>query len=336
MTCCCAKITPREIVTTTSTTTITIINSNNNSSSSSRNDNNNYSNNSNTNHSSSSSGGGDDHALRHHHFKPWTSLLEPASWGFAIWGLIYVMELLLTLYVAAVGMPVMLLARILPCWLAGHWMQALWCFLFRPEYKYLLQLPTASLLLAAIAFAGAYNGVAEYIAATCGTGTSTHSDLVMVGLLYVMRSTLAIHTSWLVIATFVNGNSWVAISTAQCFSVSRTRHTCQAAAALISVFVAAGAGLWASCLTRDPCFAATAAWALDALASRAMEKGQEQQQLQRLGGQQVKGEVVADVHESLAVVQGAASVVLKCTATMALILPIASYAMNAINLPAQQ
>ena len=77
---------------------------------------------------------------------PWPTLLSPAGWAFAIWGLIYMGEM--------AGLAVVLLntdgsleragRASNAAWLAANCAQALWCAAFRPWAVDLLWLPTCA------------------------------------------------------------------------------------------------------------------------------------------------------------------------------------------------
>mmetsp|Transcript_6119 Transcript_6119/g.13537 ORF Transcript_6119/g.13537 Transcript_6119/m.13537 type:complete len:331 (-) Transcript_6119:15-1007(-) len=235
------------------------------------------------------------------HIKPWQSLLEPASWAFGIWGAIYLGELALSLYASSVGFPAELFQRVLPYWIMGNWMQSLWCFVFRAEFKNHLWVPTLCLLLSAAAFTAAHGEASAYLS-DLGPAMAMSPQAWVAGLL---KPVLATHASWVGVAAMINLNSWLAIS------MGKVARGLQATVAFSSAFVIFGLGAMLT-LQRGECmFAATAAWSLSALSYRAAGKAL-----------QPKGIVAPDVHESIAAVEGILAGVLKCMAVGALVAPL--------------
>jgi len=190
------------------------------------------------------------------HIKPWLSLFEPSPWAFAIWGVIYLTELLVTVYLCvfyksmssefgAQGFP-----SALPYWTAGNCLQALWCFVFRPEFKSRLWIPSCCLFLSSLSLLGAY------------------MQLPSSGIIFVVaKLSLALHTSWLFCLTMITLNSWLALS-----GVFQRMSGLATVVALSSSLVAMLGGVLLSMYSSDISFALTCAWALDALASRSMDK----------------------------------------------------------------
>jgi hypothetical protein len=78
---------------------------------------------------------------------PWKTVFAPSSWAFAVWGLIYGCELLITTFIAFFSprffdRPLM---RAAPGWICANLFQSLWCAAFRPAYKKSLWLPSSLL-----------------------------------------------------------------------------------------------------------------------------------------------------------------------------------------------
>lgn len=111
---------------------------------------------------------------------PWTPVFAPAGWAFAIWGVIYLGESLLTTYVAAFdlpGVPPALLRKgkllalenrpevLALWWAAGSALQALWCLAFRPQFSNHLYVPAALLGGAAVCMFGAHGVLTRWIGA---------------------------------------------------------------------------------------------------------------------------------------------------------------------------
>jgi len=195
-------------------------------------------------------------------WQPWKTYFEPAGWAFAIWGVIYLGELLLTAYTTVLGAPADVFRAAAPFWLAGNLFQCLWCFTFRPEFRSGLWLPASFLAGGAASVLGAHRVFTSAIM-TLGPQHSLNEKL----LLLVCRFPLALHGTWLAAATLLNVNGWAA--------VGPSTVPFQLAVAFTSAFIAfsiAGAVTWQ---TKDVFIAATAAWALAALADRATSKGKD-------------------------------------------------------------
>lgn len=207
------------------------------------------------------------------HIKPWTSLFEAATWAFAIWGVIYASEVVLSGYVSIIGIPMRLFQRLVPYWLAGNWCQGLWCFAFRPEFKNALWIPTLFLALGTYCFTYMHYETSIFL--------RSYEGPARWGLI-LLRAPFAMHASWLAAATLLNFNSFAA--------VSKQSKGAQIAIAHASAFLAAAFGVYFALLTSDATLSLTVAWALEAVAQRSNEK------IKQPGNM-----VGADVQESLAV-----------------------------------
>lgn len=195
-------------------------------------------------------------------WQPWKTLFEPAGWAFAIWGVIYISEFLLTGYATLSGAPAEVFRNAAPFWLAGNLFQSLWCLTFRPEFRSGLWLPASFLAGGAASILSAHRVFTQVIM-TLGPQHATNEKL----LLLACRFPLALHGTWLAAATLLNTNGWAAIGP--------TTQPFQLALAFTSAFIAfaiAGVVTWQ---TKDVFIAATAAWALAALADRAMTKSED-------------------------------------------------------------
>lgn len=191
-------------------------------------------------------------------FKLLRTLFEPAPWAFAIWGVIYIGELLLTGYVGIIGQQESVIKKAMPAWLAGNLFQSLWCLTFRPQFGGVLWLPMSLLTFGAISFGFSHHHFSRAIA-------ELPSMLSWDGLtLSLMRFPLALHTGWLAAASLLNFNTWIAVS-------FRTMDT-QIAIAFLSIYAAAVVGLVVTASSKDPFIAFTIAWALAALADRTQKK----------------------------------------------------------------
>ena len=214
------------------------------------------------------------------HVKPWQSMFEPCGWAFAIWAPIYLLELLVARFTIGLSgvsaLPPSVLLRVLPWWVTGHWLQALWCLVFRPAYKYALWLPAVCLLLAAATLLVAYIVLLkEQAVLSAVVALPLHHYLSLL----VLRAALSMHGTWLLASALMVLNSWIstvsfsAAVSSDADKCSRAkRDALQLAVAMASALLLASVALGMSVWTRDPGFVATAAWALHALASRAQEK----------------------------------------------------------------
>lgn len=190
---------------------------------------------------------------------PWRTLFEPSGWAFAIWGVIYLSELLITAYVATIGKPILVLQKTVPYWLAGNLLQSIWCFCFRPEFKQYLWLPMSCLGLGAISFGISHNQLTQGL-----------NNLNVVGFNYdkivllLLRFPFSLHTGWLAAATLLNLNGWV--------SVTQQPMKIQIIVAFLSSYLGAIIGGILSYYTKDPFIGFTVAWALIALSTRTKGK----------------------------------------------------------------
>ena len=212
------------------------------------------------------------------------TLFAPAGWAFAIWGAVYLSELLLTLQVAIIGKPMEILKAITPYWTAGQLFQSLWCFVFRPKFKEALWLPTLHLALGSLSLLTAHQMIT--------TSIYPWSPLMDKVALIAIRSPIAIHGTWLAAASLLNLNGWI--------SNSNTSITTQTTVAFFSAYAAALIGAVVSFKTGDPLVAGTVAWALAALSAKTKE------------GSRV--DVATDIYESLAFTEKVLSNVMIVTA----------------------
>mmetsp|Transcript_1117 Transcript_1117/g.1819 ORF Transcript_1117/g.1819 Transcript_1117/m.1819 type:complete len:328 (+) Transcript_1117:145-1128(+) len=194
---------------------------------------------------------------------PWKSLFEPSGWAFAIWGVIYLSELLVTLYVGGIGEPVAALTKAVPYWLMGNLFQSAWCFAFCPEFRSVLWLPMILLALGSGSLALAHNELTFAI--------NNLSDAFNAGSkikLLLLRFPFALHTGWLAAASLLNLNAWI--------SVSKYSMDQQITTAFLSAYLGAAVGAGLSIRSGDPLIALTVAWALAALSDRTAQKVAEQ------------------------------------------------------------
>ena len=190
------------------------------------------------------------------HIKPWQSLFEPSPRAFAIWGVIYLTELLVTMYLCVFYKSVSSefgthgFQSALPYWTAGNCLQALWCFVFRPEFKSRLWIPSCCLFLSSLSLLGAY------------------MQLPSSGIIFVLaKLSLALNASWLFCLTMITLNSWLTLT-----GIFQRIGGLATVVAFSSSLAATLGGVLLSMYSSDISFALTCAWALDALAARSMDK----------------------------------------------------------------
>lgn len=183
---------------------------------------------------------------------PWKTIFMPSGWAFAIWGVIYLSELLLTVAVGVFLLPDLGITKVAPYWIAGNLFQSVWCLCFRKRFMKTLWLPTSQLLFAAVSFNLAHREMSHVLAAQSGIWKRIPALLA--------RAPLALHTTWLTAATLLNTNTWMA--------VSRLSLSTQLAVATASAYGSFIFGAYFTLVRRDPLIGLTVSWALAALADR--------------------------------------------------------------------
>jgi hypothetical protein len=215
--------------------------------------------------------------------------------------------------------------RMLPLWVGGNALQALWCFLFRPEFSSRLWAPTLCLFVAAACYSTAHTEVNAALGlsgspnplqdvsvsceggAVCPVALSTWESV----LCFALRSALSTHSMWLLVSAVVTLNSWLTVSYGE-----RVRGLLPSAG-FLSAFTLFLVGAWLSTSSGDPMFALTTAWALDATAHRSLQK------TAMIPSPMDKKAVSSDVHETLAGVETLLSGAAKCVAAGTLVVPLA-------------
>lgn len=187
----------------------------------------------------------------------WETVFAPAGYAFAIWGMIYLGELLITLYTGLYGIPDHPLRDATIWWTFGNIFQSLWCAAFRPQFKSFLWLPSSLLGLAAISLFKVHDVLTNSIL------DSSQSLWTKIGLT-AFRAPVSLHAGWLAAATLLNLNGWAAMSQISMGS--------QVALAFGSSYIAFILGLFIAIRQRDPLVALTVAWALGAIAYQTKEK----------------------------------------------------------------
>lgn len=216
---------------------------------------------------------------------PWKTLFEPAGWAFAIWGVIYITETILSGWVGAIGKPMEMFKKAAPFWAAGNLYQSLWCLVFRPEYEQFLWLPMLLLASASASMGLAHKQFTDSIDVVNGFWSNGVSRAAMLA-----RFPLALHTGWLAAASLLNLNGWAAKTSGL---------GTQIAAAFSSSFLAAAVSSALAIASGDGFISATAAWALAALSYRTNIKAVDTRKNPKLNAV-----VSADVQEGLSIVEG--------------------------------
>lgn len=189
----------------------------------------------------------------------WESFFEPSTWAFSIWALIFSTEFVASVFVGFVGEPKNALVKATPFWVAGNLFQALWCAAFRPPFKEMLWLPASLLVLTTISLG---LGHLELTTSIRYLSSAFNSDSQWK--LLLLRIPLALHVGWVIAASMVNLNAWLAMSKAS--------EDTLAVAAYLSACGGAIGGAALAWHTRDPVIAFTIAWALAALSDRTRQK----------------------------------------------------------------
>ena len=182
----------------------------------------------------------------------WETVFAPSGYAFAIWGVIYLGELLLSIYTGFYGKPVQLMNKAMMWWIMGNLFQSLWCACFRPAFRAVLWMPATLLGLGA----GSYLMLAKEITNSIFLESNSFQTKA---LLYLFRVPISLHTGWLTAATLLNFNSYAATSN---FSMGS-----QIALAIASAYIATAGGAAAAIWLKDPVLALTVAWALAAVAN---------------------------------------------------------------------
>uniref|UniRef100_A0A0G4GG02 Uncharacterized protein n=1 Tax=Chromera velia CCMP2878 TaxID=1169474 RepID=A0A0G4GG02_9ALVE len=197
---------------------------------------------------------------------PWRQFFEPSGWAFAIWAVIFLLELVLTICVAVAqssrfggGGGLSAVRDALPFWVAGNLFQSLWCGAFRPVFKRFLWLSAALLLLAAVSFLLVHSALTEGYRELC-SGEGGDVDAIR-RRLFLFRVPIALHSAWLCAASCVNFNAWVSVG-------SRQSLVPLLASGFGSAYVAALAGAAMGGMMEDPLFTLTVAWALAAVGDK--------------------------------------------------------------------
>ena len=183
---------------------------------------------------------------------PWRTVFSPSGWTFAIWGVIYLSEMILTIYVGVKGEPLEAVRSATSFWLMGNIFQSIWCFCFRPSFINQLWVPATQLAFGAVSFGLAHTSLTQSILA--------ESNQFWKFVLYAMRFPFSLHMTWLTAATLLNVNAWAVVSNVSLSS--------QLSLATACAYVTTLLGGLLSWKLNDPLIGLTVAWALAGLADR--------------------------------------------------------------------
>lgn len=186
---------------------------------------------------------------------PWPTLFAPAGFAFAIWGVVYVGELLgLVALCLADDALAKAAARSSRAWLCANVAQALWCAAFRPWA--LDRLWLSSLCLGATAVCLVASQLALVTLDGPAAGYPTRAPLKWALITYPR----SLHAGWATAAALVNVNAWtgkLALGPPTALAVTILSLVC--AVALADFYARSGLG----------CATAAVAWALLAVSKGA-------------------------------------------------------------------
>lgn len=180
------------------------------------------------------------------------TLVAPAGWAFAIWGPIFLGELLMTgsqLIVPATSPLIPILSQMAAPYISAQVFQTLWTASFRPKYKgWWMHISTCMLGGTAYSLSRAH--------AVLARNPRNYNHLQYA--LFMLP--ISLHFGWTTAATLVNLNGGIAMQlNISAKKVALVGHTSALAATVLGIFVT---------LTRTaPVFGGVIAWALTACAS---------------------------------------------------------------------
>ena len=191
-------------------------------------------------------------------------IFAPAGWAFAIWGVIYLGEILLSVSVGTNFLYRDYIDKhhITLGWASANIIQSLWCFSFRDTFKKVLWLPTLKLAGAALSQIVALKGVMqvmEEVDASIPEGGNHFFNMKII-LGWFISFPIALHAGWLMAASLLNLNTFATES-----GINLAENI---ALANISVYLAVSTSLATLYYTRNFFVPLTTAWALAAVASK--------------------------------------------------------------------
>ena len=180
---------------------------------------------------------------------PWNTIFQPAGYAFAVWAVIYVGEILVTLAVSNLGIPS---RNAVIYWTTANLFQSSWCLLFRPKYVEALWLPSIMIGLGALSLFGLHFEVTKAVA---------NASNVARLFLQILRIPISVHAAWLTAAFLLNLNGWVTVSG---LSISKQLYI-----ARFTSLLAALIGMVSIIVSGDPFISATVIWTLKAISLEA-------------------------------------------------------------------
>ncbi|GMH57891.1 hypothetical protein TrRE_jg3249, partial [Triparma retinervis] len=157
------------------------------------------------------------------------TLLAPAPWAFAIWGPIYLSELLLMLYITTTSNLPPTLTTAAPYWFLANVSQALWCLSFRR--KYVLSHNPLSYLSSPI-----------YLSLTSLSLLKVHAILTSGPSPWYLILPISLHAGWVSAASLVGLNGSLSYSSSPPPLLALAGYSSVAAALLLAKTVAGGGG----------------------------------------------------------------------------------------------
>lgn len=190
-----------------------------------------------------------------------TPIFAPSGWAFAIWGVIYLGEMILTVFTAIWGGNApwgSFLKEATPYWVGANAFQSLWCAAFRPKFKKMLWLPSLCLVLAAFLQLRCLYTIMKSSNDVDSLVDFFSSSMPENIAKFAMAFPIALHGGWLTAAALLNLNSFATES-----GISMGLNI---AMAFLSTYGAALISMYATAKTHNPFVMGTIAWALAAVA----------------------------------------------------------------------
>ncbi|KAL7576309.1 hypothetical protein ACA910_018129 [Epithemia clementina (nom. ined.)] len=224
------------------------------------------------------------------------SLVAPSGWAFAIWGPIFLGELIFvassTVMVKTTSPVAPLFRKVSGSFIMAHAFQILWTASFRPKYKGNLMYISACMLSGI-----AYSLSKAHFHFSSSKSPSSRSEY----LLYFLPITL--HFGWTTAASLVNLNGAVAATTTTKSTTEKKQDSIlPTAVGHASAVLATGLGATISIVREAPVFGAVIAWALSACATE-MQKRILEKQSSSIPA--TKGKVIAEKVQKWLCVAGA-------------------------------
>jgi len=205
--------------------------------------------------------------------------LTPAPYAFAIWGVIYMLELCFVLWqlcqctrcLGAGSWRVAMLKRLTPFWCMAHACQISWCFSFRPEYDTPGKLWVSAVWLSGIAI---FLGLAHYQVVSSRQQQASGAKSLDVQASFFVYVPITLHFGWTTAAALVNWNGWLS----RCSTNFGWSAWPQVVGLHVSLLLAGILGCQLALRRRSELYAFTVAWAVFAVSNRTGTSEQLQQE----------------------------------------------------------